>query len=690
MDQIMNSMLNENGIILNKLIDVFSNIKYDKNNKLGILSEILLMLPKIFGILLSKYAVTNINKVTLVSLRLLKRLLCTRIEYNTSDKKSLGPHISKILSKLPSGNILYWIETEGLKIYTYKPRFIPYSKLHYEMIEQAKDESKKELSVHASCSKLMFDKTTIVYKTIIPNKMFPSDNFKRLNNIINKSIESSVKKEYYQIIPILIDGEPGLGKTKSIDYIAYYSQIQTIRKIDMTNFIGSKDTELRAILDMISKQLSDHTLILIDEIDKYISVKCQQSDDPQKTNEELLNNILTFIEQDPTGYHCVFIVFCSNNFTTIFDNLSEQSKIHHYSLYNRFFKLHFNRINKSEFCEYIKWLGNGYPEDLINNIPEDFNITFRELRQHSLLCFEDPIEICNTIKNTPAYIKQDVPVIQKKVTKIDKVDKPVQKEVVKINKPIEQPIIPANISVLKEKNRRNSKDYYTTLLGPNNFTEKEWNQFDHLSEINSTEFCKFIIDNKDKLINIDKDYFRDIVEQLLIDEKYEILKMLLIHEPKVIQYLDELMRNIIDGDNLCNYSSMIKFIPDWLIECFKLYKTCMFESYTKSAEESSKIEIDFITRFNIPGQITLLEWLQHVRFIRVNTAKLSEQEIIEYLNKCEEPGYHEQHIIKYQIKTIMNRKETSNHLRNHITKFLEHKEDRIKTIDVTFPHLQYC
>jgi len=679
----MSNMLNENGIILNKLIDVFSNLKYDRNNKLGIISEILLMIPKIIGILLSKYAVTNINKVTLLGLKLLKRLLCTRIEYNTSNKKSLGPCISNMLPRLPSGNISYWIETEGLKVYVYKLRFIPYPKRHYEMIEQAENDSKKELSTHATCSKMCIDKSVITYKTIIPNKMFSSNNFKKLNNIIDRSIESSMKREYYQIIPILIDGEPGLGKTKSIDYIAYHSKIQTIRKVDMTNFIMSKEFDLRTILDSVSRTLSDHTLILIDEIDKYISVKCQQSEDPQKTNEELLNNILTFIEQDPTGYYCVFIVFCSNNFGTIFDNLSDQSKVHHNSLYSRFFKLHFDRINKTEFCKYIKWLDNGYPEDLINKIPEDFNITFRELRQHSLLCFEDPVEICNTIKSTSIYVKQDIPIIKPKQNNTV-VHEPVKnvKTITPVTPVIKKPeYLP---TITNDEDDFSAKEYYTALLGPNNFTESQWKSFNISNYIDSLEFCKFIIDNKQKLVEIGKYDLEDIAQQAFVDEKYDVLKVLLYYEPKAIQYLDELLA---DDDN--DYLYIYKTSPDWLIECFKLFKTRIFAYWNKNEDELSMIERDFAAKFNIPGQITLLKWLKYVRSISNNYHKLTESEIIEYLSKCEEPGYHNYHIIKYPLVGIMNKKETSDGLRNYITRFLEGKEDRLGTINVTFSHLQY-
>lgn len=59
---IMESMINENGVIMQQIIRLLSNVQFDNKNILNSLANILSIIPKIGTILISKYLVNNLGK----------------------------------------------------------------------------------------------------------------------------------------------------------------------------------------------------------------------------------------------------------------------------------------------------------------------------------------------------------------------------------------------------------------------------------------------------------------------------------------------------------------------------------------------------------------------------------------------------------------------------------------------------
>lgn len=401
------SILGENSIVISQIINMMKGISFDSRNKVKSLIGIFCLFPKILLLLGFKHLVSNTDGLSVLMIGYIKRLLYRKEEHLISDTDGIGRYLISILNRT---GIYNWtsfrfdivINNGGALLYTL--RFLPKSPQYLKLTEQAKTDKKIRTSTAANCKKLVYE-NRFTQKPISPNIMFPSNNYIHLADMINKSIDTSDKLGHYQTIPILINGEPGLGKSKSLDYIAYNTKVKDIIKVDLATYINSKVT-LSAIFDsLMTLGVSGHTVIIIDELDKYISSVCQANETPEKINDELLNHVLSLIESESSGPYCIYLIFCSNNFDTIFDYISDDRKIHYESLKDRFLKLIFHRLDKPEFTRYIQWLAekteSNIDEKWLDNIPEDFSITSRDLKNTCLLRLYDIESICKSVRSSP-------------------------------------------------------------------------------------------------------------------------------------------------------------------------------------------------------------------------------------------------------------------------------------------------
>lgn len=275
-----------------------------------------------------------------------------------------------------------------------------------------------------------------------PKKLFPSKNYKKLTDMISNYFEICKMTENYEPLCVLINGKPGLGKSHFIEYISSITPSTNVCdntiKIDMTEQTA---ISLETIINetFASNNMGQgNTIILIDELDKYIdqyikkntttykteekqiknitggttttTEKIQLTEEEQKTQklsikEDFLYSLLRVAEYDQFT-HPVVILFVANNFDTIYDGVE---MTHFQSLKSRFSEVQFESCDKPEIIDYLNYLNNTfflntkYYENDINNlitqIPDKIDIVYRDLKQISFRANFQIKEIINSLKN---------------------------------------------------------------------------------------------------------------------------------------------------------------------------------------------------------------------------------------------------------------------------------------------------
>lgn len=419
----------ENNIIISEIFKIVSTLRWNSSKKYQFLTNLFCCFPKIATILFIKYLTMNSDSIWNKFFSLIKFIIFSQKKFNSYDSKSLNSFIHNEIRKcsdLPNSLFLNIDSSMPSSVRTI--RFLPYPKFYKDLLQRAEKNWKQSENGVASCSSLLYDEINknITTQVVIPNQMFPSQNYKKLASTIDQCINASEKLEYWQVIPILINGEPGLGKSKSLDYLACNTRLSNIIKVDMTRFIDS-DTEINInsiITTVLSKiKGNGETLILFDEIDKYISGFIERSllgshsdksdqriiETVSHINSKILNSILSLIDSDMDMKRNLFIIFCSNNFETIFDHVN---MTHYKSLETRFIKFRFSRMDKIEYFDYIKWMDSKlnsdrkepfdkYYEEMLktyyNVLPSTFSITYREMFHHVVRGLYDIPTICENI-----------------------------------------------------------------------------------------------------------------------------------------------------------------------------------------------------------------------------------------------------------------------------------------------------
>lgn len=300
---------------------------------------------------------------------------------------------------------------------------------------QAYLESKKVPEGQTRCIKINTSGGMNVNYT--PTKLFPSKNYKKLEKMITSYFEVCDITQTYEPLYVLINGIPGLGKTKFIDHFASLNIAELIGKIDMTE--QTQNNFDKIFSSIISQQNHQgKTIILIDELDKYLDQYIKKEIEFLKSNglkkvdpndkekkgidfteedfknrkisikEDLLYTLLRISEYD--GFtHPVVILFVANNFDTIYEGVD---LTHFKSLQTRLFKVSFESCDKQEIIEYLKYYNNNFintdfyepdVEKLVDDIPDDIDIVYRDLKDIS---FKSSYKIKDIINFLKKYEKE--------------------------------------------------------------------------------------------------------------------------------------------------------------------------------------------------------------------------------------------------------------------------------------------
>jgi hypothetical protein len=273
-----------------------------------------------------------------------------------------------------------------------------------------------------------------------PRHLFASNNYINLSNILKDYFEVSDILETYRTLGILLDGEPGLGKTYFVDFLASQKICGEVLKIDMTTVL---ERDFTSIIKSINTGKRDTSFtVMIDELDKYLDYRIRDAYKKEQDNSNItranknasqvtsivctfesfqcnfkrnfLFQLLSFIESNHHTYGMV-IIFCSNNFETIFENIDNT---HYESLKERFVKITFNRCVCEELKRFITYINDKFinnirhinAEELNNmlvNIRTDISVPYRTIEHlfiksgYDIRKFINSINMLNDTQNIP-------------------------------------------------------------------------------------------------------------------------------------------------------------------------------------------------------------------------------------------------------------------------------------------------
>jgi hypothetical protein len=328
------------------------------------------------------------------------------------------------------------------------------------------EEYLKNVSGRVSYKVLRCNSDKVNYESAAFSKLYPSANYIRLSKMIKRHFDVSSITGINNVLGVLVDGEPGLGKTKFADFAAEHVVAQNIYKADLSGLVEINfDVIMTAMYSAVTVERK--TIFLIDELDKYVDYRLAQifvlpemEDREEVVNREkqrILYKILRVLERDVP--HPVVVIFCSNNFSSIFEGVD---MTHHKSLLSRFMKVEFERCDREELADYVyhyneKFSGTDYYEDVSHSeirkrIKEDASLTYRQLYQISIRAnyeLEETIRLINEgkledIVVEPLPVEKEVKVVKKepdeKEVKVVKKE-PVEKEVKEVKKePVEKEV----------------------------------------------------------------------------------------------------------------------------------------------------------------------------------------------------------------------------------------------------------
>ncbi|CAK7994804.1 Hypothetical protein POVR1_LOCUS328 [uncultured virus] len=369
--------------------------------------------------------------------------------------KKISPHLSDAYEKCSAITArkwlpVYWtvaVDNEDVGYLSYLPIF--HANIISECYREAEVEHQKFLKeecavvTHYRKFSMLADK--MGYMKSSPSSLYPSKNYLRLGKIITSHYEVSELVGVYSVIGVLIDGIQGLGKTKFADFAANEGLAKSVNKIDMTSFL---DHDFKTIITKFyhNVEIENNTIFMIDELDKYLDVRVERdyeaylqsetkrskkkSKDDKESNEPndsshlkdfeefrsaaktaFLFDMLSILERDGLK-KSVVVIFCSNNFHTIFEGVN---LTHHKSLYDRFLKINFEMCDHSEIIHYLdyynqKFKGTKYEcKHSINELSQRLNqnvfVTHRTLHQISIECQYEALKIIDGLNG---YVKEDL------------------------------------------------------------------------------------------------------------------------------------------------------------------------------------------------------------------------------------------------------------------------------------------
>lgn len=421
-------------IVMKEVIGMFSGKSFSVSNLCLVLGS---KMPKLFFMIVVKKCLDNSSLITSPILTclfsILSRVMYRTVIYNSSDTNSLVFHTILILKKNKDALELLYPplviqEREvGLAV-SYIP--LVHSRNLGEIMKDSEASLNKYLagknSVGTKYKIFSIQNSVSSYTTREANTMYPSSNYKRLASSVSSFYRVCKLTERIEVAGILLNGVPGLGKTRFVDYAVKTKLVNEVYKIDMTCLLSEtfetilknayhsvpcKNEKIMFVFDEIDKYLDYRTNILYDaylqlpETKECLVIKSKREFIVDKKT-DFLFGMLRVLERSSLS-ESIVVIFCTNNFESIFEGVNLK---HHTSLLSRFKSFNFEKCDKKELCSYLlhyntAFLGTEFHEAvdekwIMRNLREDISITNRALHH---LSFEASYGVTETVRLLNSY-----------------------------------------------------------------------------------------------------------------------------------------------------------------------------------------------------------------------------------------------------------------------------------------------
>lgn len=324
-----------------------------------------------------------------------------------------------------------YMDKEGMNMALYSLPFI-----HTSFVEQLDEKANAEISEAVVVHSVIRDSAGKDYK---PLSLFASNNYINLNNVVHRHF--TVCKDTNMVTPplIVLNGEGGLGKSNSSQFLAEQGKYEEIRHISLISQNMATRSFPSIITEITAKRTPHTTIIYFDELDKYVDSYIQNtySASRKKQNEEVVvdDSYVVFASETkksilmaiaglsdtfttfPRG---VIFIFCSNNFHTLFEGIDST---HVESIKTRFTFINFELCGRDELLRYITTFTeritipelkytNEYLIGAFQRVRPNLAITYRDIQKlHSLAAYDVNVfvelvnkEVYNPLISTPPKV----------------------------------------------------------------------------------------------------------------------------------------------------------------------------------------------------------------------------------------------------------------------------------------------
>ena len=258
------------------------------------------------------------------------------------------------------------------------------------------------------------------------SRLYPSRNYLKLTDRLDSFFELCKVTKNPKTKGILINGDPGLGKSAFCDFYNLNTKnCKKIIRLDMTLFIKHS---FDIISDRFITRSNSEIVYVIDEFDKYVNFHIKNTYDehrekyhktilvsgatmelksPKVFSNTIKTNILLkllSLLDEKTEFPRIFL-FCSNNFYTIFEGIDT---LHFSALVTRFTNNTFERCDAEEFKNYCRFYNKEFEntrfycpnlEELLTLV-NDNKVTFREL---DAIAFQSQMDFGEMINHFNEY-----------------------------------------------------------------------------------------------------------------------------------------------------------------------------------------------------------------------------------------------------------------------------------------------
>ena len=214
------------------------------------------------------------------------------------------------------------------------------------------DKKEFRILMHKGKKNVLYRTTSSKSLLSVPSqasKPFVSHSYKNISQIVERLTNIHFTNSNIMIPAIIINGEPGLGKTFLSEHLRFskYSTEITIYHINCLTYNNYED-----FISCLESKSYPFYILMIDEIDKYFDYLCSKLDkDGHQLHQriELLTKLMNFVDNNSA-----IKIFCTNNFNTLFQG----NEVHFNALKSRFMSIDMKPYNTEDIVGFYRFIND--------------------------------------------------------------------------------------------------------------------------------------------------------------------------------------------------------------------------------------------------------------------------------------------------------------------------------------------